>query len=527
MDVWSWINNLPSPNNWPESDSQLVLQLASSKNNQDNTTKSILFIAERTYGSNTEALVTFSISLLGSLDLSNNTHKTLWVSDPCPISSQKHFLQLTLLLQLVRELITRSPTIDSRAPIPLNLDMKVVSLTLNSVDSDDSISHLFHLVLLSRLFLLCVCDSPTEFGSLYFQTLAPNLDESIFSSNRVMKSFLSSLGPDGELYFMRTIGYMLAKWLIFKDISGIQPLSTRAQNQHLVFSYAKESHGLLVLKGYAPVQAMTRTGTSQQQKDPVYGFLEAKESVLRYALGHQQLETVIQLEYSVSLHEGFIHVGARVDNIRLHVTRLGLTGEEAGAGAGEYAEETHFPSRVQVWVGPYGSGIVSSLSLGRSTENPEREVETTKVVKGSFGDSKFPTVKATARSGGRAKVRNWRWEQEAEGNTAVMDWVLCDNGSGAEVSKWGAQDNKIGFQKRYSGAWRAFSKKGGVVFAGDEYGEWVRWRVGKEMEGRVLKWKLGGKVWLSYWPNQFKTCYGETRCIEWCEDVDLPLIARQ
>ncbi len=68
------------------------------------------------------------------------------------------------------------------------------------------------------------------------------------------------------------------------------------------------------------------------------------------------------------------------------------------------------------------------------------------------------------------------------------------------------------------------TKTGGLVFAGDEYGEGVGWRLSKEMEGSVLKWRIGGQVWVSYFPNEVKSSYFETRCVEWCDEVDLPLI---
>jgi len=40
----------------------------------------------------------------------------------------------------------------------------------------------------------------------------------------------------------------------------------------------------------------------------------------------------------------------------------------------------------------------------------------------------------------------------------------------------------------------------------------------------VLKWRIGGQVWVSYFPNEVKSSYFETRCVEWCDEVDLPLI---
>jgi len=170
------------------------------------------------------------------------------------------------------------------------------------------------------------------------------------------------------------------------------------------------------------------------------------------------------------------------------------------------------------------------LSLGRSTNNEEKEVEVQKTVKGSFRKSKAPRVKATARTSTRTRTRtrNWRWEQDTEGNAAIFDAVFCDNGTGLEVATWKSvtSGGKLGhdFENQYIGSSRPLTKTGGLVFAGDEYGEGVGWRLSKEMEGSVLKWRIGGQVWVSNFPNEVKSSYFETRCMEWCDEVDLPLI---
>jgi hypothetical protein len=252
--------------------------------------------------------------------------------------------------------------------------------------------------------------------------------------------------------------------------------------------------------------------------------IDAKESILRYALAHHQLETHVQLEYSVGFQDSFIQVRARVDNIRLHVARLGFNQKEEV----EMIEEKQFPSRARVWVGPeIGATYVGGVSLGRSTENKEREVEIEKIVKGNLEKSKISKVKAWARSSSRRRISSWRMDQEAEGNAAIFDVVLYDNTTGEEVGTWRGQHDDDGLRGRYDGANRVFTKKGSVVIAGDEYGEEVGWRISKEMEGSVLKWRIGGEFWVTYSPNQTKTklpSYSETRCVQWCDEVDLPLI---
>lgn len=311
---------------------------------------------------------------------------------------------------------------------------------------------------------------------------------------------------------------------------GLQTLVPSPPCRNPRLSYAAEAHGLWVLKGYAPVMTM-KLARSNGQKSQLFPGMDAKESILRYTLAHHQLEAHVQLEYTVGFYDGFIQVNAHVDNIRLHVARLGFKNSD-DVDFHFIEEEKHFPSRARVWVGPeIGAAYVAGLSLGRSTENSEGEVEIQKVVKGNFEKSKVSKVKASARSSRRMQTRSWRMDQDAEGNAAIFDVVLFDNVTGQEVGTWKptgktGNDPIHGLRGRYVGANRPFTKSGSVVIAGDEYGEGVGWRLSKEMEGSVLKWRIGGEFWVSYWPNsQAKgSSYYETRCVEWCDEVDLPLI---
>lgn len=335
-----------------------------------------------------------------------------------------------------------------------------------------------------------------------------------------------------ELCLIRTFGYMIAKWLILKELGVGLQLLTPSPSHHLGSSYATEAHGLWVLKGYAPVLAMRITRSNSGKN--LFPMFDAQESVLRYALAHQQLEAVVQLEYTVGFFDNYIQVSARVDNLRLHVAKLGFNKN----GDDVYVNERHFPSRVRVWVGPeVGASYVTSLSLGRATDNVEKEAETQKIVKGSFGKLKEPKVKGITRTTTRTRVKNWRWDQDSEGNAAIFDATLCDNTTGVEVAMWKPSSNmnvngcgdydqvENNFRRRYTGANRSFTKSGSLVFAGDGWGEGVKWRLNKEMEGSVLKWRMGGQVWVSYFPNEVTSSYFDTRCVEWCDEVDLPLIA--
>lgn len=522
LDIWSWICELPYSDEWTESNTPLILTLASSTTNQDHSSAlEIQLRAERTVVPDSDVSVRFTVCTQGFHN--PNTVQTLWVSDTCLLSSDKPFLPL--LLQLLREIITRSPTAhDSTCPRSQlqTLKPEPISWIMDS-HSPESFSSFFNLMFLTRLFWSCVCDAPSVVGSFYFNSiLGPNIEALTRNNAPVLRTFLLTVGVDAELCFMRTLGYILAKWFILKEVGvGLQtlaPLPVRDRG----FSYATEAHGFWILKGYAPVHAM-RLSNCNSGKFPI---IEAKESVLRYALAHQQLEAAIQMEYTVGFHEGYIQVNTRVDNLRFHVEKLGFNKNEEM----EYAEERHFPSRVRVWVGPeVGSTYVAALSLGQSTSNGKREVEMQRILKGSYGNTKIPQpqVKARAKMTTKTKMKNWRWDQDVEGNAVVFDAVLCDNTTGQEIATW--KDDNVGgfsssFRNRYTGPNRPFTKSGGVVFAKDEYGEGAAWRLNREMKGSVLKWRIGGQIWLSYWPNNVKSSYFETRCVEWCDEVDLPLI---
>lgn len=513
MDVWSWISDLPNS----DANSSFIFELAAHGNS------AIQLRAERA-----DTVLDFSVLIDGFKSYSGK--KTIWVSNACPLSSEKPFLPL--VLQLLQEIISRSPA-GQKSTCPRSRLQKLkpepVSWIMDS-HSPESFSGFFNLVFLIRLFWVCACDAPAEIGSFYFNyLLSPHLEALSSNHAPVLRTFLITIGVDAELCFTRTLGYVIAKWLILREVGvGLQTLThaPSSPQRSLGFTYATEAHGLWILKGHAPVMGMKVVSRAGGCKKYQFPLMEARESALRYALAHQQLEAVVQLEYSVRYNDGYVYVAAHVDNIRLHVARLALGSVEDDV---EYAEERHFVSRVRVWVGPeVGANYVGAVSLGRSTENAEREVKVQKILKGRFGKGKASTVKATARTSTRTKMRNWRWDQEAEGNAAVFEAVLCDNTTGNEVStkksdNGGGGDDES-FQNRYIGTNRAFTKTGGVVFAGEEYGEEVGWRLSKDTEGSVLKWRIGGQIWLSYFPNEMKIPYFETRCVEWCDEVDLPLI---
>lgn len=472
-------------------------------------------------------------------------------------------LRVQLLVQLLNEVLALSPyapclgagaDLGGDAP-DAKVDDETVSSAVAVAAPGAGVSAFFSLALLLRLFWVCALDAPADAGYLFFRDLGAEIERALDECRPALGVFLRSVGPDVEERFMRSLGYMLAKWCLLREMQAkakrSPPPEVKPRRRAIpaaCLSYAAEVHGLWVLKGYAPVLAMPRvTGAAPVPPIAASPYEAPEEPALRYGLVHQQLEAVAQLEYAVRVRDRrFLTVAVRVDNVRVRVARLAFRKDEDAAEEEEDAVmdgESYFPSRIRLWVGPrFGASYATGPSLGRSTGNPERDVEMTRIVKGAFsgaakpanGGAVAPRMKAKMRSSARTSFRSWRWEQEAEGSAGVFEGVLHVPVTGAEVSAWrpgtgggggtGATGQRNGMRRRYEGSGRAFSKMRGLVVAGDELPEEMTWRVGREAEGRTLRWRLGLKAWVSYLPNEVRSRHSETRCVEWAHEVDLPLV---
>ena len=111
-----------------------------------------------------------------------------------------------------------------------------------------------------------------------------------------------------------------------------------------------------------------------------------------------------------------------------------------------------------------------------------------------------------------------------------MSWFLHDSSDGREVFSSKPSPKKLfqpkaWFRNRYSSAYRPFTRQGGVVFARDQYGETVCWKVDKSAIGKKsMEWELAGCIGLTYWPNKYRTLYNETRRAEFRETLHLTLV---
>ena len=534
-EVWPWLASLPPPR--PDTPPRSSIPLAASHDGA-----SIVLQADCTStsdGSPADQSVLIGFSL--AVDSANGVARALWTSETFAAASLVAS-RSQLLAQLLYEVIALSPSVPSLGRNDASeskLDAEVVAAVIQATGTDGSAAF-FSLALLLRLFWLCALEAPADIGYLFFQALGAELERALGICTRALAVFLLSVGPDVEDRFMRSLGYMLAKWCLVREMQAPtlakQPDVPPLHRPTACLSYAAEVHGLWVLKGYAPVLAMPRASGALSTPITALPHELPEEPALRYGLVHQQLEAVAQLEYAVSVRDKrFISVGVRVDNIRVRVVRLGYRkNDDADAAEDDDVMdgERHFPSRIRLWVGPrFGSSYATGPSLGRSTGNPEREIEMTRTVKGAFSSvtksNGGPRVKAKMRTSSRTRNRSWRWEQEAEGSAGVFEGVMCDPVTGTEVSAWrtGEADPRNGMRRRYGGPGRAFSKMRGLVVASDELPEEVTWRVGREEEGKTVRWRVGLKAWVSYLPNEVRSRHFETRCVEWAHEVDLPLVA--
>lgn len=196
---------------------------------------------------------------------------------------------------------------------------------------------------------------------------------------------------------------------------------------------------------------------------------------------------------------------------------------EQGAGA----SEKHFPSRVSLRLTPVLQNNILSVSVSKSSENPTREIEQEKTIEAGFDPpNSYLGLKVTAGETMTTSLKPWKFEESVLGYSANLNWFLHDPIDGREVSsskpsKLALLNPKSWFRDRYSSAYRPFTRQGGVVFAGDEYGKGVKWKLCKSAMGKTMEWEMRGWIWLSYWPNKHRTFYCETRRLEFRETLHL------
>lgn len=196
-------------------------------------------------------------------------------------------------------------------------------------------------------------------------------------------------------------------------------------------------------------------------------------------------------------------------------------------GAGEH--EKHFPSRISLHITPTLQTDFISVSVSKSSNNPGREFEVERSIEGSFDPPNSLGLRVAGREASTMTMTPWKFEQSVLGYTANLNWILYDSSvGGREVfttkpSRFSIMSPRSWFKDRYARAYSSFTRRGGVIFAGDEYGESVVWKIGKGALGRRMEWEIKGSIWLTYWPNKYKTFYHETRRLEFTQLLHLTI----
>ncbi|PIN25373.1 hypothetical protein CDL12_01885 [Handroanthus impetiginosus] len=491
-DIFSWIfKNLPqipqletnSINLCPSFSSQPSLKL-SIITNPNNSSFSLSIFAD--YNLPVPLWTSKKILLLDNKDNNNN--------DVIP----------TLLTNFINDVLKYCPSYKS--PSFLKLPSTIYS-------DQNNLKDIFNFSFLSLTFIVCVYEAPKDLRRTCLNILKDEFE--CTKARGVSKTLMRFLGSNTEEQWMRCMNLAITNWILSEDESRVL-VNTLSP----LFSYSFSTVGLWKVQLYCPIMAMTVEKSSGHSPD----------DRLMFSLNYHQLEGVIQMNYRVDVQEKWIEVMVNTDNIRCDVIKLLTDTQMKRRGAG--ASEKHFPSRISLQITPTLQTNVISISVSKSTDNPQREFGVEKGIEAAFDP---PTALGLHISAGETVTTNlkpWKFEQSVYGNSANLNWFLHDYEDGREVfsskpSKFALLHPRSWFKNRYSSAHRPFTRQGGVIFAGDEYGERVSWKVDRGGWGLGfggnMEWEIKGWIWLTYWPNKCRTLYTETRRLEFREVVSLTL----
>ncbi|KAG4377051.1 hypothetical protein GLYMA_18G023400v4 [Glycine max] len=168
---------------------------------------------------------------------------------------------------------------------------------------------------------------------------------------------------------------------------------------------------------------------------------------LQFSLRYHHVEGVLQFNHKVLIKDEWAEIMVDIDNVRCDVIELvnEFLMKQRGAGAAE----KHFPSRISLQLTPTIQDQVLSLSVGKSSENPRKEIGVDKSVEASFEASNPLALKVSAGESPQPLVY---------GYSANLNWFLHDSVDGKEVlsskpSKFAMLNPKSWFKNRYSSAY--------------------------------------------------------------------------
>lgn len=506
-DVWDWITALPPPSEWKSDGMSLKLC---------NGSQVPLLLSAKTSSSSRN----FNLSLLADFPFPIS----LWTSEALELvhGDRDQKAMYSLFLSFIDGILHYGPQEKPIRRIESRIDTKVVLSDLKRFKG------MFNSAFLCMALCVCVYEAPAEIRPRCLEVLEREL-ESFHLRHRgggggggsSCKQMLEAVGSNIEERMMRSMALALTNRM-FDAMLADEPLKNSAWEKSirspLYHSYSHCAKGLWKVRVYAPVPAM-----KAHDKHP---STVPKDDRLLFALRYLHLEAVLQMSYALFFTPNWIEVQVAVDNVRCDVVPLAAESVLEGHGV---AEEKHFPSRISVRVAPRQESNVMSISLSLSSNNPSYEISNETGVESGFEVPGKYGLTVSNTEGFTTSLKPWKMEQSVRGNQGDYDWVLYDSQSRKEVaasrpSMMEMLQPKAWFKDRYSSALRPFTKHGGVVFARDEYSKCISWKMKPEMEGKTLMWEIAGSIWLTYWPNKYKSFYCETRRLDFCEDVELSLV---
>ncbi|XP_038681965.1 uncharacterized protein LOC119982573 isoform X2 [Tripterygium wilfordii] len=489
-DIYQWLQNLPVIAQW-QSNSMSICICSS-------TTPSSHPSLNLSAAQNLQSSSTISFSIVADFSLPI----FLWSSNPIKINTKSSKLLendsiSSLLINIIEEVLSYgSKTCTSLPKIP-------------KLDSISSFRDVFNLAFLTLTFLICTYEAPEDLRLACLNHLKNQLANcQLRGASRLL---MKSLGSNIEEKWMRSINLAITNW-----IAELKATHETLRTPSPLFSYAVSTLGLWKVQLYCPVIAMDTESSRNSADDR-----------LLFSLKYHQLEGVIQLNHKVTVKEKWVDIMVNIDNLRCDVIELVNRTLMAERGVGD--EEKHFPSRISLQLTPVLQTNIFSVSVSKSSDNPTREIGIEKSIETSFDPpNTYLGLKVSAGETMTMSLKPWKFEESVNGYSGMLNWFLHDSFDGREVSstkpsKMALFNPKAWFKHRYSSAYRPFTRQGGVVFAGDEYGDSVHWKVDKSVIGMTMEWQIKGWIWLTYLPNKYRTFYNETRRLEFKEILSLTI----
>ncbi|OMO49985.1 Biotin/lipoyl attachment [Corchorus capsularis] len=461
-DVFGWIQNLPPITQW-KTNSMSICICSSSISSHPSLN---LSVSKNLHSS------TLSISIVADFNLPF----PLWTSKPLnpnPMSSKllDEETIYSLMINFIKDVLGYGSNNNSSL------------IRFPKLESLPGFKDIFNLSFLTLALLICIYEAPVDLRSVCLSSLKNQLVGC--QSRAATKSLMRLLGSNLEEQWMRSMNLAITNWILELQATHRTLMKTPSP----LFSYALATFGLWKVQLFCPVIAMDVENSSNPSMD---------DQRLLFSLNYHQLEGVIQFNYKVIVREKWIDVMLNIDNIRCDIIRL--VNEALMKERGVGTDEKHFPSRVSLQVTPTLQSDILSVSVGKSTENPERGIEIEKGIEGSFDPpNSFLGLKVSAAETMTMSMKPWKFEQSVHGYSGTLNWFLHDSVDGREVvsskpSKFALINPKAWFKDRYSSVYRPFTRQGGVIFAGDDYGEKIWWKIDKSAMGKTMEWEIRGAV---------------------------------